>query len=281
VRRLSEHLPDLRGRLTLRAVYTDLDGTLFGPGSSLFSDAGGRVTTRPAEAVAALHRAGIPLVPISGRTRPQVREAARILGARDFVAELGGLLCLDGEAQVVRSWGGFRGTGSPVEEMGRSGAAAVLLEAFPRRLEPHAPWAFEPREVTMLLRGNVDAAEARRVLDEAGSGWLDLRDNGVIGRRFPGIDADEVHAYHLLPRGVSKASAVAEHVRRRGLRAGGCLVIGDSGSDAEIAPEVGAVCIVANGASSVLGAEEAEVYVTDGAFGEGFSEAVRAFLERP
>jgi phosphoglycolate phosphatase len=277
VRRLAEHLPELRRRIRLQAVYTDLDGTLFGPGSSLFADAEGGVTTRPAEAVAALHRAGVALVPMSGRTRPQVREAARILGARDFIAELGGLLCLDGEAEVVRSTGELLGSDSPVETMARSGAAAILLEAFPGRLEPHAPWAFEPREVTMLFRGLVDAGEAREVLERAGHGGLELRDNGVIGRRFPGLGGNEVHAYHLLPRGVSKAAAVADHARRRGFPPDGCVVIGDSETDAEIAGPVEAAFIVANGAASVSRADD--VYVTESPYGEGFAEVVAGLLE--
>ena len=277
MKRLSEHLPDLRRRLSLGAVYTDLDGTLFGPGSSLFADAEGRVTTRAAEAVAALHRASVPLVPLSGRTRLQVREVSRIMGARDFVAEMGGLVCLDGEAEVIRTSSHLAGAGTPVDAMARSGAAGLLLEAFAGRLEPHAPWAFEPREVSMLFRGQVDLDEARRVLDEAGHRWLALRDNGVIRRPFPGLEVAEVHAYHLLPAAVSKAAAVAEHSRRRGLTREACLVIGDSGADAEVAPHVGAVCIVANGASSVSGPADG-VYVTDGAYGEGFAEAVEALL---
>jgi HAD superfamily hydrolase (TIGR01484 family) len=271
VRRLAQHASDLRERLHLRAVYADLDGTLFGPGSSLFSDGAGGVTTSAAEAVATLHRAGVALVPVSGRTRPQVREAARILGARDYVAELGGLVCLDGGREVIRL------AASGVEALARSGAPALLLESFPGRLEPHGPWAFEPREVTMLFRGLVDPSEARRVLDEAGHRELDLRDNGTIEGRYPDLQIDEVHAYHLLPRAVSKAAAVTEHAGRRKLSPEDCMVVGDSPSDAEVAPRVGAVCIVANGAGAVGDGAEG-VYLTEQAYGEGFAEAVRALL---
>jgi phosphoglycolate phosphatase len=270
VRLLAEHASDLRHRLHLRAVYADLDGTLFGPGSSLFADGGGGVTTAATEALAALHRAGVALIPMSGRTRPQVREAARILGARDFIAELGGLLCLDGGDEVVHL-----AAGSSMVAMARSGAPALLLESFPGRLEPHGPWAFEPREVTMLFRGLVDPAEARRVLDDAGHRELDLRDNGTIEGRYPDLRPDEVHAYHLLPRGVSKAAAVAEHAGRRKVPPEACLVVGDSPSDAEVAPRVGAVCIVANGAGAVVADD---VYLTEKPYGEGFAEAVRAVL---
>jgi phosphoglycolate phosphatase len=271
VRRLAEHASALRDRLHLRAVYADLDGTLFGPGSSLFTDGRGGITTAPAAAVAALHRAGVALIPVSGRTRPQVREAARILGGRDYVAELGGLVCLDGGREVIRL------AGSGVEAMARSGAPALLLESFPGLLEPHSPWAFEPREVSMLFRGLVDPSEARRVLDEAGHRDLELRDNGAIEGSFRELLGDEVHAYHLLPREVSKAAAVAEHARRRNLSPDACLVVGDAAADAETAPHVGAVCIVANGADAV-GDAGGEVYVTDASYGEGFAEAVRGLL---
>jgi phosphoglycolate phosphatase len=277
LRRLAEHASDLRSRLRLRAVYADLDGTLFGPGSSLFADGAGEVTIEAAEVVADLHRAGVPLIPVSGRTRVQVREAARILGARDFIAEMGGLLCLDGGGEVIRFAGENDGSAAPAEAMARSGAPALLLESFPGRLEPHGPWAFERREVTVLFRGLVDLAEARRVLEEAGHVELELRDNGEIEGRYPGLDAQEVHAYHLLPREVSKAAAVAVHARRRGLAPETCLVVGDSASDAEIASHVGAVCIVANGARAV-GEAGGDVYVTERPYGAGFAEAVRAVL---
>ncbi|MGH2738587.1 MAG: HAD family hydrolase, partial [Actinomycetota bacterium] len=73
--------PGTGSGLRPRVVYTDLDGTLLGPGGSLFASPGGGITGRPAEAVAALHRAGVALVPVSGRAEVRVKEAARLLGA--------------------------------------------------------------------------------------------------------------------------------------------------------------------------------------------------------
>ena len=252
-----------RGRRP-RVLYTDLDGTLLGPGGSLFAGSSG-VTDAAASALTALHRAGIEVVPLSGRTEEQVREVARLLGATSFIAELGGIVWM---GERIARYGAHPGPGTPYEAMARSGAVAFLLERSAGRLEPHAPWAFRGREVTMLLRGHVDPSEANTSLAEAGYGWLRLVDNGQIPVPGP---TDVVHAYHLAPEGVTKADAVAEHLRRRGLHAGDAVAIGDAPADAAVADHVDAVYIVANGAASVeaAGAGRENVYVTPSERGEG------------
>ncbi len=255
-----------------RVVYADLDGTLTGPGASLFAGADG-VTDRAARAVVALHRAGVALVPVSGRTLAQTLEAARLLGARDAIAELGGLTTYGLGREVVRARGAFAGAGTPFEAMARSGAGALLLESFD--LEPHAPWAFAGRECTMLFRGRVDVADARRMLDDARHDWLGLTDNGVIGRDR----GREIHAYHLLPRGVGKAEAIAADLARRGLGADAAVVVGDAPSDVAAAPHVAAAFVVSNGRAAAEGAS-GNVFVTEGAFGDGFAEVVLGLLER-
>ena len=66
--------------MPLRAVYTDLDGTLLGRGSSLFRDPEGGLSLAQARALEACHRAGAEVVIMSGRREPQVHEAARLMG---------------------------------------------------------------------------------------------------------------------------------------------------------------------------------------------------------
>src|SRR5205807_4105360 len=83
--------------VTLRALYADLDGTLLGPGGSLYATPSG-LSDRGASALAELHRAGVDLVLVSGRTREQMREAGRILFARAAIAELGALIVERDEA---------------------------------------------------------------------------------------------------------------------------------------------------------------------------------------
>ncbi len=278
MKRILEHHPNLDG---LRVVYADLDGTLLGPGGSLFSTPGGLPSLRAASAVEALHRAGVWLVLVSGRTRRGMLEPARVLGARAYIAELGALLVeqLTPEEVVVENFGAFRGPGTPFEEMARSGAGGYLLERYPGRLEPHTPWTTHVREATMLFRGLVDPREATDALADAAYGWLALHDNGRLATTPPTLDVPETRAYHLTPRGVSKASAVRLHRERHGIGASEAAGVGDSASDVAVAAEVGAFFVVANGVASLEGAREpGNVFATPSSHGDGFAEAIAALL---
>ena len=275
----AEHYPRLAGTLRPKVVYTDLDGTLFGPGGSLFAGTDRSVTERAAEALLALHRAGVALIPVSGRTVKQVRETARLLGATDFIAELGGVTCYEGGSVVVRSPGSFGRGGTPFEALAASGAAGLLLDGYAGSIEPHAPWGWEDRERSMLLRGRVDVAEVRGLLDRSGYDWVDIQDNGIVSGTYPGLAFDEVHVYHLAPKGVDKASAVRGDLARRSVVAEEAVAVGDSATDAALAPFVGAVFIVANGRRALNGLPVGQnVYATDGAYGDGFAEAVLALV---
>ena len=154
----------LRQDLDVRVVYVDLDGTLMGPGGSLFAHPDGP-TSEPAAAVGELHLAGVDLVLVSGRTRLQVSELARALGAAGYIAEIGGLIVQRrGRDEILTpNLGAFRGSGpgTPFEAIQRSGVVGMLLEEYRGRLEPHAPWAFLERECSMLLRGDIDLDGAR------------------------------------------------------------------------------------------------------------------------
>lgn len=242
----------------------------------MFAGADGSTSTRAAEAVAALHRAGVALVPTTGRNAAQAREAARLLGADAFIAELGGLLARAPDWEVERLAPAAGGR-TPVEAMARSGAGALLLEAFAGCLEPHAPWAFEGRQVTMLFRGLIDDGAASSLLRDAGH-RLEVADNGRIDGRFPALETEEVHAYHLLPAGVGKGPAIAADLRHRGLGPDDALVVGDSPADVAAAGHVGSVVLVANGAWAAPGPGD-PVSITNAAYGDGFAEAVASLLD--
>jgi hypothetical protein len=256
-------------------LYTDLDGTLLGPGGSLFSREGGGSTPAAAEALLALHEAGIQLVIMSGRTRRGLHEAARILGASAYIAELGALLVLE-DGTVIRDGGAYGEDGDLDEALARGGVAALLLERFEGRLETVAPWT----EVSVMFQGSVDVAEAERVLEEAGFGWLQFHDNGRLRRVLPHLEIPEVRAYHLLPRGVSKASAVRRHLGMLGLDPESAAAVGDSLADLAVAPEVGTLFLVANARAAIRDAPlPANVRLTERSHGDGFAEAVRSLLD--
>jgi phosphoglycolate phosphatase len=232
---------------SVRCLYVDMDGTLLGPGASLFRGDDGRFSLLAARALEACWRASVEVVLFSGRRQSSVFEASRLIGSSAYIFELGCGLVLEDELEWLT--GGLTPSpeqGSIFEQIEASGAPALLLERYGERLEYHTPWA-AGREVSHLFRGWVDLDEVTELLASAGLDWLRLVDNGVIHEhadRFPGISV--VHAYHLIPADASKARAVARHMQARGYAAADCIAVGDSREDLETASVVGTFWLVEN-----------------------------------
>jgi HAD superfamily hydrolase (TIGR01484 family) len=282
-----DELPDLRERLARATVlFTDLDGTLFGRGGCLLCDGEGATSLDAATAVAALNAEGLRVVITSGRGSRQLGEVARILGWRDFIAELGCVRSYDRGARKVYDLAGWpsdalRAGETPYEAIERVGALAALRDAFPGRIEEHDPWNVE-REVTHVLRGNVPAAEAQAVLDALALP-VALVDNGIIHPpRTTLTGVDEVHAYHLVPKGASKPRAIAADLAEHGVAAADAIAIGDSAADVEMADAVGLMVCVANGLDDPVllarASGRANVAATRGHFGTGWRELAEAWL---
>lgn len=267
--------------MPLRCVYTDLDGTLLGPGGVLFRDADGGFSMAQARALEACHRAGVEVVIMSGRREPQVREAARLMGQTSYIYEAGCAFAIDGETTLLTGDLAPGEGGSIYEQIEARGIPAALFERFPGRLEYHSPW-HHGRVLSHLFRGKVDVAEANALLAERGDDDLRLLDNGAIGTPMPAIEG-RTHAYHLVPKLVSKAGAVAAHARARGYEPSECIAVGDSVEDLEVAASVGRFFVVANGPRHDPGLRAAmpawdNIAVTEGEMGDGFYEAVVSTL---
>ncbi|HYZ81431.1 MAG TPA: hypothetical protein VE571_09195 [Solirubrobacteraceae bacterium] len=231
----------------MRCVYVDLDGTLLGPDASLLTGADGRFSLLGVRALEACARADVEVVIYSGRRQGSVFDAARLIGSRAYIFELGCGLVVDGELEWLTD--GLVPTeigGSIYDQIDASGAPALLLDRFAGQIEYHTPWS-TGREVSHLFRGNVDLDEVAAALEAQGLGWLRLVDNGVIraaSEQMPGLPV--IHAYHLVPAGASKARGVARHMQIRGYEAEDCIAAGDSREDLEAASVVGAFWLVAN-----------------------------------
>ncbi len=258
--------------MPLRCVYTDLDGTLLGAGGSLFADADGAFTLLPARGLEACSRAGAEVVIKSGRRRATVAENARLLGQTSFIYEVGAGLVIDGEETLLTGELVPRDGMTIYDLIERSGAPRLLLDHYAGRLEYHDPWHVN-RDISHLLRGTIDAAEANALLAQHGLGHLRLVDNGAIAPR-PQFQT-RPHAYHLLPAQASKAAAVAAHMRARDYRAEDCIAVGDSLEDAEVAKVVGHFFLVANAEEGIAGPN---ISRTESPNGVGFYEAVIASL---
>jgi hydroxymethylpyrimidine pyrophosphatase-like HAD family hydrolase len=265
-----------------RAVYLDLDGTLLGRGASLMHDGEGAVSIAGPRAVQACLRAGVEIVLMSGRRRTQVFEDARLLGGSSYIFEAGSCAVIDGEEHWLTGEY-LPGEITIAEQIELAGAPALLLEAYAGRLEYHDPWHLD-REVSHLFRGLVDSAEVDVLLAERGHEGLRLVDNGVVSRRSPALAAlPHVRGYHLVPRGASKAGAVAMHMRARGYEPSDTFAIGDSREDLACADAVGSFWLVANAVQRdpsirALAAARANVRVAEASYGEGVYEAVVSTL---
>lgn len=274
----SKRLPSL----PVKVLYTDIDGTLTGPLGNLFWDAQRNTTAAAADALVRAAREGLEVVPLTGRSRAGVLEVARLLGFAHWFGELGGVRVYDRGEDVVVDTGAFAGPGAIMDELRR--AFLALLDRYPGRIEEHAPWN-ESRMVSLVLRGGIDVDEADGFLAASGWDWAEFVDNGVIPRRYESMPSVErVHAYHLVPRGVSKAAAVVADRERRGLDREECAMVGDSRADVECGPEVGRCFLVRNGFDKDPGlawaAEpDSGVEITGATHGSGFAEAVHLLLD--
>jgi hydroxymethylpyrimidine pyrophosphatase-like HAD family hydrolase len=270
----------LRG-VSLRCVYTDLDGTLLGRRGALFRDAEGRFSLQQARVLEACQRADVEVVIMSGRREAQVMAIAALLSQTSYIYEAGCGAFIDGERTLLTGDWAPDDDGTPAERMLAAGVPDLLFERFPGRLEWHRPWHRE-RQLSHLFRGLVDVREANTLLAEHGHDDLRFLDNGAIVRPMEGLEG-RAHAYHLVPGGASKAKAVAFHMRARGYAPEECIGVGDSLEDLDAADAVGRFFVVANGPERDPGLREAiagraNVTVTEGRNGDGVYEAVVSTL---
>lgn len=284
---------DPRARTALanvRVLYTDLDGTLVARGGSVLADADAVPSLVVVEQIVALNRAGLAVVPISGRGRIQLRELTQLLGWDGYIAEAGGIIVhgtgLTYEDRVdLGTWPEdvIPPTVSPFEAINAVRAAETLMEAFPGRIEHYAPWQLD-REVSLLLRGCLDTAEGQAVLDTLPLP-LDLVDNGML-RSYGTLACRDMppHAYHVVPKGVCKARAIELDLAWRGLTRDQAAAIGDSATDLQMADAVGVMALVANafGSNGVTAGLKREprdnVWRTAGERTDGWAEFARTWL---
>jgi phosphoglycolate phosphatase len=238
-------LSTIRSELAaIRVVYTDLDGTMLGPAGSFVHDPKGEPTSEPVRALTAAHRAGIEIVPTSGRALRGLLTDARLLGLGSVIAEMGALIGDDFGRTVLRRFGDtpVEGDELPARTMERVGAVDLILERFGDRLEFHMPWSAW-RECTQLFRGRVDVTEVDEALSDSGLEWLTLHDNGRLHGAYLGLAQGESRAYHLIPRGVSKGKGVEAHLEHRGWSSSEAIAIGDAYADLQLA-DATAWCVI-------------------------------------
>ena len=283
-----DRLPDITERLaSVRVLYTDLDGTLLGAGGSLLRDGAGTPTLDGASAVVEVNAAGLPVVITSGRNVKQLTEVSRLLGWRDFIAEVGSIRSYDNGARRVYDLGDWPADAlqegeTPFAAIERTGAVALLRERYPGLVEYHDPW-HRDREVTHMLRGKLPIGEAQRMLDTLPLP-VTIVDNGIIRPQVHGLrDVPEIHAIHLVPSGASKERAIAADLAERGFTRDQALAIGDGAADIGMADVVGLMVCVRNGLDDPTllsaAATRSNVAAARGARGNGWRELVGTWID--
>lgn len=244
-------------------LYTDLDGTLLAPGGKLLTDSKGSPSARVCEAEAALRRAGVQIVVITGRSRIQCNEFIRLLDAEAIVGEMG---CTKQERgtsnlDITYDTGEFEWDREKYETpwyaIKASGAVEALFERYKGRLEYNVPRCLN-RDVTHAMRGYIDPDEAAAFLKSQGYNLVFV-DNGMIFTPTDTklVDCPEIRGYHLMPEGASKAKAVRDDMAQRGLSASDCVSVGDGYEDIAMGECTGSFVMMRNG----LRHKRNEVYV--------------------
>lgn len=285
---------ELREKLgRVKYVFTDLDATMLAPGSCALSDNEGNPSTALLEAVVALKRAGIEIIPCSGRNRTMLQEDARILGFNSYIGEMGSLLMLDLKAN---RWEYFTGDMpydptcglTPHQIIEKTGVCQRIIDRWPGRIEYHNDMStgYKYREATVGMRGEVPDPEVQAMLDETGLGLV-WANNGYLtyvskpttldlGEDGPG------RAFNILPTGLDKGTGIARFCEARGIDPSRALAIGDSESDFRVAPHVGTFVCVENAlkdpAAPALIASNDNVYVARGKIVDGWTYMARALL---
>lgn len=273
-------------------VYTDLDGTLLGKGGTLLIDGEGNPDVNTAATIVAANKAGLPIIPVTGRSCTQLTEITRLCGWYDYIAEAGAIRSyFDGYDREfifdVPEWTSDikrqLANKTSLEIIREHGAVEKLMEAFPGCIEYHTPWDVH-RDATEVLRGFLDRQAALEVLEEIDLP-LSIIDNGVIHPRKHTLkESDEpIRAYHLTPAGVSKRRAIALDLERRGIDPARAIMIGDAPSDM-LCAEVVSVSLLVHNVLRSPGIDKRidnipNTAVVEGYAGDGWSEVINEVLK--
>ena len=285
---------ELKERLSrVRYVFTDLDGTMLAPGSCALTDADGNPSLDLVSTLVDLKRAGIEVIPCSGRNRSMLHEDSRVFGLNSYIGEMGGLLMLDrnesrweyftADMPFNPIWG-F----SPHECIEATGILEEFSNRWPGLLEYHNDMStgYKHREVTVGLRGEIPDEDARDIIRRSGA-ELDWGDNGYLNYisapttlKLP--EGVKGRAFNIMPQGLNKGRGIERFCELRGIDLGETLAIGDATSDFLMADYVDTFFLVENGLKNPTAEEflasHDNAFVTRGRIVDGWVQAMRCAL---
>jgi HAD superfamily hydrolase (TIGR01484 family) len=227
------NINEIKERLEkVKVIYTDVDGTFVHDGCLFCTKYG--FTLKNASAIYDLLSAGVDIVMTSGREKEKLKDTARLLGFKNYIANLGIEIVYDQGQKVITNFG----VDLPDREslklwIKQTGVVAHIFKIYHGKVMYYKPWS-DILTTHHLLVGELDFPEVSTFIDQE---YPEIRiiDNGAVS-------ATEIfkhpHAYHIMPRQVGKKSAVAIDKMERSLKKENLIGIGDSMEDVTIADEV-------------------------------------------
>ena len=178
------------------------------------------------------------MVLASGRNKAVLRYNAQMIGAKNYIAELGCELIynLGEDIRVTFDTDKFNyDTTYGGKDLKR--IIKILKENFPQKIEGKVEWS-KYRSYNALFFGEIDLPKANRLLKEKGYQTLCLVENGKSALVELNLDVSNLYIYNLMPEGVDKARAIALDKKIRGIPRDQCIALGDSVADISMASEV-------------------------------------------
>lgn len=260
-------LSELKTRLEkIRVIYSDVDGTFVNNGC-LFRNKMG-FSEKNALTIYKLLTRRIDIVMTSGREREKLKETARILGFKNYIANLGIEIVYDQGKRVITHFGvEVAGAQQLKEWIRNSGVVESLFDKYRGQVRYYSPWA-EMLRTHHLLIGELDYHEVNQWV-EKNYPQLRIIDNGSVP---PEKDFSHPHAYHLLPKNAGKKAAVIIDKKERNLQPENLIGIGDSMEDVSIAEEVGVFFLLDESVKT----EMPNLIYVENRDGEGFSRIIDA-----
>ena len=224
----------------LKALITDIDGTITGPDR--------RIHTGAIETIRSLVDQGVEVVLASGNASCLMDALCKMIGTKgSFIAENGGVYRI-----------GF--TGMP-QVIGDQAAGRIALEA----LQAH----FSRQGIELNLY-----SPTYRFADLAFARTVPVEEVREVLRDHPVQVIDTGFAIHLQTPGITKGTTLLPLAAALGITPEEFLAAGDSVNDIEMLQAAGISIAVANADAKTKAAAD---YVTKEPYGSGFTEGVKKY----
>jgi len=279
-----DHRDDLKDKIRdLRVIYTDLDGTLLNDQGCIVKDFEERYYFDALKLLKNIKEMGWDLVLVSGRNKYQLRYNAQMLGARNYISELGSELVYDLGKEVHVTFNNKNHFDLTYNGKDLKKIIELLMEQFPEKIESQMEWSLY-RSHNALFLGEINLKKANALLQREGYRGLVLVDNGFSKLMDLKLDVEKFHIYNLMPEGVTKANGIKLDKKLRNFKKDNCIALGDSLEDIKMAKEVKYFFLMKN---ALEHREELEkgllkydnVYITEGEMNRGWNEVMSGLLQ--